>query len=187
MSIDGKNVFMPRFIAFDVETPNHNNDRISAIGISVIEDGSIVDSYFSLVNPETYFDTFNVELTEISEETVKNAPTFPKVWSEIEPLMSSGMLVAHYAPFDIGVLKKCLVHYGIEWKKYLKYVCTVRMGRTLLPGMSHKLNVLCDYYNICLEHHKADSDSRACAEILLRYIADGADVKQFVRTCSLKA
>ena len=62
MSMDGKNVFMPRFIAFDFETPNHNNDRISAIGISVIEDGTIVDSYFSLVNPETNFDTFNIEL-----------------------------------------------------------------------------------------------------------------------------
>lgn len=58
------------------------------------------------------------------------------------------------------------------------------MGRRLLPGMSHKLNVLCDHYGICLDHHKADSDSRACAAILLRYLVDGADIRQFIRTCS---
>ena len=30
-----------RYIAFDVETPNYANDRISAIGISVIENGCV--------------------------------------------------------------------------------------------------------------------------------------------------
>ena len=35
-----------------------------------------------------------------------------------------------------------------------------------------------------LDHHKADSDSRACAEILLRYLEGGADIRQFIRTCS---
>ena len=34
-----------RYIAFDVETPNRYNDRISAIGIAVVEDGEIVHSF----------------------------------------------------------------------------------------------------------------------------------------------
>ena len=29
-------------------------------------------------------------------------------------------------------------------------------------------------------------DSRACAEILLRYLEAGAEVKDFIRTCSFK-
>ena len=33
-----------RYIAFDVETPNRWNNRMSAIGITVIEDGEIVRS-----------------------------------------------------------------------------------------------------------------------------------------------
>ena len=45
-----------RFVAFDVETPNHFNNRMSAIGIAVIEDGEIVYSFHSLVNPEADFD-----------------------------------------------------------------------------------------------------------------------------------
>lgn len=176
---------MPRFIAFDVETPNHLSDRMSAIGITVIEDGTIKDEFYSLINPETYFDYFNTRLTGISAETVWDAPTFPELWPEIEPLMSGGLLVAHNAVFDMGVLKKCLQYYEIDWKPYVRYICTVQMGRRILPGISHKLDVLCDYYGIELDHHQAASDSRACAKILLRYLEQGADIRKSIRTCSL--
>ena len=52
--------------------------------------------------------------------------------------------------------------------------------------MSHKLNTLCDYYGIALNHHQAASDSHACAEILLRYLERGADVRQHIRTYSFR-
>ena len=68
---------MSRFIVFDVETPNSLNNRMSAIGITVIENGAIIDEFYSLVNPETRFDAFNVQLTGISEKSVRNAPLFP--------------------------------------------------------------------------------------------------------------
>ena len=71
---------MSRFIVFDVETPNRYNNRMSAIGIAVIEDGVIVNEYYSLVDPEQPFDYFNTRLTGISEETVIGAPTFPELW-----------------------------------------------------------------------------------------------------------
>ena len=171
-----------RYIAFDVETPNRYNNRMSAIGIAVIEDGQIVDTFYSLVDPEQPFDWFNSVLTGINEETVFDAPSFPEVWEQIEPIMSSGILVAHNASFDMGVLRKCLDSYEIEWKPYVKGICTVTMGRSILPGISHKLNDLCDYYGICLNHHQADSDSQACAEILLRYIENGADPAKYIRT-----
>ena len=102
-----------RYIAFDVETPNSANDRMSAIGITVIENGVIVDDFYSLVNPEARFDYFNIQLTGITPEMAAEAPAFPQLWAEIEPLMSSGVLVAHSAPFDMGVLAKCLNAYGI--------------------------------------------------------------------------
>lgn len=174
-----------RYIVFDVETPNRYNNRISAIGITVLEDDCIIDSFFSYVDPECSFDYFNTQLTGIDEDTVSDAPTFPQLWEEIEPLMSSGVLVAHNAPFDMGVLKKCLRDYDIYWKSEVPYCCTVQMGRRILPGISHKLNCLCDYYGICLDHHQADSDSRAAAEILLRYMETGAETSSFVKNYRL--
>ena len=53
---------MARFVAFDVETPNAFNNRMSAIGISVLEDGVITEEFYSLVNPEADFDWFNIQI-----------------------------------------------------------------------------------------------------------------------------
>lgn len=177
---------MYNYVAFDVETPNRENNRISAIGISVIENGVITEEFYSLVNPETYFDYFNTRLTGISEESVETAPNFAELWRQIEPLMNKGILTAHNATFDLGVLKRCLQAYGIEWKPYVHYLCTVQTGRKHLPDMPHKLNDMCDYYGIELLHHHAGSDSRACAEILLNYEKDGAELNRFIRTYKLK-
>lgn len=176
---------MAIYIVFDVETPNRANNRMSAIGISAIKDDRIVANYFSLVNPETHFDYLNTQLTGIHAEMVRNAPNFAELWKKIEPIMSKGILVAYNAPFDMGVLRACLRDYGITWKPTADYLCTVRIGRRVLPHMKHNLNVLCDHYGIALNHHQADSDSHACAEILLRYMESGVDVSQFVKQYKL--
>ena len=136
---------MTRYIVFDVETPNRYNNRISAIGISVVEDAKIINEYFYFVNPGQRFDWFNTQLTGISAELVADAPTFPQLWKVIEPVMNSGILVAHNASFDMGVIRKCLRDYGIAWKPQVRGLCTVVMGRRLCPGISHRLNDLCDY------------------------------------------
>ena len=52
---------MTRYIVFDVETPNRYNNRISAIGISVVEDAKIIKEYFYFVNPGQRFDWFNTQ------------------------------------------------------------------------------------------------------------------------------
>ena len=175
-----------RFICFDVETPNARNDRMSAIGITVVEDGAVTEEFFSYVNPEEPFDAFNTELTGIGPETVADASTFEALWPRIKALMSGGILVAHNAPFDLGVLKKCLNDYGIRWKARALYVCTVQIGRRVLPEISHKLNDMCRYYGIELNHHQADSDSRACAEILLRYMRAGIRVSDYMKSWWMK-
>jgi DNA polymerase-3 subunit epsilon len=48
--------------------------------------------------------------------------------------------------------------------------------------MKHNLKVMCEYYGIPLDHHKADSDSHACAEILIKYFEEGVDEKSIIRT-----
>ncbi len=172
---------MAVYIVFDVETPNRANDRISAIGISAIKDRKIVADYYSLVDPETHFDSFNTQLTGISTETVRGAPNFAMLWQQIEPIMNKGILVAHNAVFDMSVLHACLRSYGIAWKPTAEYLCTVQIGRRVLPNMRHNLNVMCEYYGIALNHHRADSDSHACAEILLRYMESGVDVSKYIK------
>lgn len=172
---------MGRFVCFDVETPNRYNDRMSAIGVTVVEGGDVVDEFYSLVDPETFFDGFNVRLTGITPAMAAEAPTFPELWDlKLRELFSEGVLVAHNATFDLSVLGKCLRHYDAPFRRLVPYACTVRMGRRFLPGMpNHKLSTMCDYLNIDLMHHNAGSDAHACAEILRTYIQLGADIGRF--------
>ena len=175
-----------RYIAFDVETPSHANDRMSAIGIAVVEGGRIVEEHEALVDPEVPFDLFNIRLTGIGPDQVAGAPTFPALWREIRPLMDSGVLVAHNAPFDMSVLAKCLRGYGICWRPTVRYACTCQMSRRLLPRLpDHRLDTLCRYLDVPLDHHRAGSDSRACGELLLHYLRSGADPAPFLRTYDL--
>lgn len=170
-----------RYIAFDVETPNSRNNRMSSIGIAVMEAGEIVESFYSLIDPECHFDYFNVTLTGITPEMVKGKPTFPELWLEIEPIMSSGILVAHNAPFDMSVLAKCLRDYGIVWRPRVAYCCTCQIAKRLMPYLpNHKLNTICDDLVIDLDHHDAGSDARACAEILCWLMGNG-DISAFAR------
>ena len=171
-----------RYIAFDVETPNYRNDRMSAIGVTVIDHGRIVDDFFTLVDPETYFDDFNIQLTGITPEAVAGQPAFPALWRQIEPVMSSGILIAHNAPFDMRVLADCLRAYGIDWQPSARYACTCQMGRACYPELAnHKLNTLCAYLDLNLDHHNAGSDSRACAELLLDYMRRRLNIRRYVR------
>ena len=176
------------YIVFDVETPNAANDRISAIGVTVVSGGRITESFATLVDPEAPFDPFNIALTGITPAAVLGKPNFPALWARLAGLFSSGVLVAHNAPFDLGVLAKCLRDYGIAWKQEAAYLCTCQMGRTCLPDApNHKLNTLCALLHIPLDHHDAGSDSRACAALLQHYLARGWDPARYLRRYDVTA
>lgn len=178
---------LDRCICFDVETPNSRNHRMSAIGIAVVQDGEIIRDFYTLVNPETSFDAFNIQLTGIDPDKVRSKPTFPVLWELIAPWMDSGVLVAHNAAFDMSVLAKCLRDYDIPFKPRVSYACTCQMGRRLLPGMpNHRLNTLCDALGFELDHHNALSDARACAMLLLHYQKMGATLRPFLRTYDME-
>ncbi len=172
-----------RIVAFDVETPNWRCDRISAVGVAVVAGGEIIARFASLVNPETDFDAFNVALTGITPEQARLAPTLPQLWGELGPLLQSGLLIAHNAAFDLHVLADCRRHYQLDLPRYVRYACTVQMGRRCYPQLAdHRLDTLCRYRGIALDHHRADSDSCACAALFLDYLRSGLRVQPFLRT-----
>lgn len=175
-----------RYIVFDVETPNYRNDRMSALGVTVVENGAITGDYAFLINPQCGFNYFNIQLTGITPQMVRDKPCFPELWPRLEPIFDSGVLVAHNAPFDMRVLAACLRDYGISWKPQVPYACTCRMSRKLLPDLpNHRLNTICGYLGIALEHHNAASDSHACAELLRRCLSAGMEVNSFIKTYTL--
>lgn len=172
-----------RFIAFDLEMPGQHEPRISAIGITVIENRKITDELYYLVNPETEFDPYVVKLIGITPEMVENEPPFPVIWEKIRDIMSSGVLVAHGAAGDLGTLCLCLKHYGIKWQDKIPYLCTCDIGLKSFPDLDgYSLDVMCEHIGFPLNHHYALSDSEGCARLLLDYIDRGIDVESFVST-----
>lgn len=162
---------MNRYICFDVETPNSKNDRICAIGIAVLENGEVTQAKSYLVNPECDFSYWNIKTHGIQPEDVAEAPTFPAVWSEIRDLFFGNIIAAHNARFDMSVLSKTLIGYGL-FGPVVRYICTCIAARHAIPEVEqHGLGYLCTALNIPLEHHNAGSDSVACAR-LLRIVLD---------------
>ena len=81
------------------------------------------------------------------------------------------------------MLGRCLRDYGIFFHRQVPYACTCQMSRRLLPQLpNHRLDTLCRYLHLELNHHQAGSDSRACGQILLHLMDTGASLSPFMRT-----
>ncbi|MDD6044099.1 MAG: 3'-5' exonuclease [Clostridia bacterium] len=163
---------LERYTAVDVETPNRNNDSICSIGIVHMEYGTPVYLREFLVNPHEHFDDYNIKIHGITPEMVKDAPTFREIWPEIAPFFS-GIMAAHSATFDLGVICKSLALCDIPIPD-ITYACTLTKARKHLPKEecgSHRLNDLCAGLNVPLEHHhNALDDALGCALILEKLI-----------------
>ena len=178
---------MSRYVVFDTETPNSRNDRMCQIGVSVVENGRITESFVRLVDPECDFAVFNVMLHGITPEATYGSPCFAELWrGELEEVFSDGVLVAHNAPFDMPVLAKCLRGEGVRERERTRHNSTHRASPRALPSLpNHKLDTLSAALGIELDHHDAGSDAEACARIFLASIECGAEPGAFLREYDL--
>lgn len=165
---------MAKFYVVDTETPNMQNDRICSIAITTIDNGIIKETKHWFVNPECHFDQKNIGIHHITPDIVKDAITFDKLWNEIGDYFKNNIIVAHSAASaDLNYIKKTLLSYGIV-EKPIRFFCTYQWSCRLFPKLQHhRLNDMCNYFNIPLNHHDASSDSKACAELLLKIMENG--------------
>lgn len=117
---------MKDFAAIDFETANQQRTSVCSVGIVIVRDGEIADSYYSLIKPEPeYYSYWNTRVHGLTLEDTMNADVFPKVWAEIAPKIEGLPLVAHNAPFDEGCLKAVFQMYQMEYPGY-EFHCTCR-------------------------------------------------------------
>lgn len=152
-----------RCVALDFETAN--NDPVSAcsVGLARMEDGRMVDSRYSLINPPSaYFSPVNISIHGIRPEDVSAAPTFDQLWPELLLFIGDDLLIAHNAPFDIGILRAMLRHYELPIPP-LRYTCTVRISRKVWPELpSHRLTDLSRHFGFDYQAHHALEDAVNC-------------------------
>lgn len=158
---------MNSFTAIDFETAQGNMTSICQVGLVHVVNGIITDELNILVQPPNnyYWGRF-IDIHGITPEMTRNAPTFDKVWHQIEPFISCQNVVAHNGlRFDFPVLNKTLDYYRMSTPTYEKH-CTYHIFK---KGLAF----LCHQYNISLNHHDALSDAKACAELFKIHLGDG--------------
>lgn len=161
---------MPRtWVAIDFETASRERASACALGLAVIDGDRIVERRDWLIQPPgNYFEPINTRIHGIHADLVAQEPEFDEVWAEIEPYLSGSVVLAHNAPFDVGVLRASLQRYDLPAPPVAGYFCTVTMSRRVWPHLAdHKLSSVCRHCGIGLVHHEAASDAAACAQIAL--------------------
>ena len=73
------------FIAIDFETANQEPSSVCSVGVVMVRDGQIVDSFYSLIQPEpNYYNYWCQRVHGISQDDTEDAPVFSKVWQQLE-------------------------------------------------------------------------------------------------------
>ena len=154
------------YVALDVETANSFRGSICSIGLVKFQNGEVVDSFYSLINPEEDFDYRNINIHGITQKDILNSPIFPEIRQRIIDFIGTNIVVSHFAQFDIGALKDAYLKYNLDFDD-VKFVCSYRLAKIALPGLiNYKLKTLTKELNIKLEHHNALSDAKASGLIL---------------------
>ncbi len=97
---------MKDFAAIDFETANQQRTSVCSVGIVIVRDGEVADSYDSSSSPRLgILLLLEHPGSRVNLEDTMNADVFPKVWAEFAPKIEGLPLVAHNAPFDEGCLK----------------------------------------------------------------------------------
>lgn len=161
---------MTDFAAIDFETANFHRSSVCSVGIVVVRDGEIADTFYSLIHPvPNYYCDVNVSVHGITEVDTCDAPFFPEVWAVIAPMIKGLPLVAHNSPFDQSCLKAVMEYYEMPYPDYT-FHCTCRAARRILGKQipNHQLHTVAEHCGYNLEnHHHALADAEACAHIAL--------------------
>lgn len=162
------------YSVIDVETTglsSGSGDRIVEIGVARLsDDGSIIDTFDSLVNPEGPVKATRIH--GITDAMVTDAPRFPDIIERLCTILDGTVPAAHNASFDMGFLKEEFRRAGIPFPN-VKPVCTLILARRHLSHLPSKSLESCRRFLGIDDSgaHNALADAHAAAGVL-RYIIE---------------
>lgn len=162
---------MKEYLVVDLETtgldPKRGNEIIE-IGITEIKNDQIVRNYSRFVKPTKKIPEIITEITNITDEMVKDAESIEEVLPRFRQFLGDRTMIAHNAKFDLGFLNHYLEKLNLE--PITKSICTIEMlkDETTYKGKNRKLETACKFYGIENQNaHRADSDTLATAKLFL--------------------
>ncbi|MDU1583763.1 MAG: exonuclease domain-containing protein, partial [Peptoniphilus harei] len=169
------------YVVFDIETTglSSRNDKITEIGAVKIVDGTIVDRFSQLINPEKEIPQVVVELTGISNAKVENEPTIEEVIPKFYDFSRDSVLVAHNAKFDISFIRREYANNNLEFSHPI--LDTLVLARAIMTDMKRfNLGTLCKNLGVSLVGaHRAVNDAEATAAMFIKLIERFKREKEF--------
>lgn len=157
-----------KYVAFDIETTGLDSqyDEIIELGAIKIENGKEIAVYHTLVKPENELDEFITELTGITNEMLKEAPTIREVLPNLINFIEDSIVLGHNVNFDINFIYDNLVKEKMN-PIANDFVDTLRLSRKLLPELKHhRLCDLVNYYNIdTIRSHRSLEDVKTTIQV----------------------
>ena len=148
------------YCVLDLETTGFSpvTEKITEIGIMKVKDGKVVGEFSCFVNPEKPIPARVVELTNITDDMVRDAETIGQVFPKMLDFIEGCVLVAHNAEFDMGFLKYNAKILGYDFD--FTYVDTLSLAKALFPDFkTYKLGRIAKNLAIKVEvAHRALDD-----------------------------
>lgn len=148
-----------------------NGGRATEIAAVLVRDGTVVDTWSSLMNSGAWVPPYIQALTGISNEMLAGAPDSAEVMRELARFTQGCPLVAHNASFDRGFWQAEMARARIDADPAHEFACTVLLSRRLWPEAgSHSLGSLVRFHELRFNGraHRAMADARVTAELLLK-------------------
>lgn len=148
------------YCVLDLETTglSFRTEKITEIGVMKVKGGEVLEEFSCFVNPEKPIPQKVVEVTNITDDMVKDAETIDFVMPKLLDFLGDSVLVAHNADFDIGFLKYNAKELGYELNN--TYLDTLRLAKDLFPDYKkYKLGIIAENLGIKVEvAHRALDD-----------------------------
>ena len=156
------------YCVLDLETTglSFRTEKITEIGVMKVKNGEVIDSFSCFVNPEKPIPPKVVEVTNITDDMVKDAETIDKVMPKLLEFIGDSVLVAHNADFDIGFLKHNAKELGYSLEN--TYMDTLKLAKQLFPDFKkYKLGMIAEKLGIKVEvAHRALDDVDTTVKVL---------------------
>lgn len=158
-----------RFIAVDVETANSDVSSICQLGLACVKNDGTITPISVLVDPETTFDSFNIDLHGIDERQVTGQANFENVIQNFRAFLDRHLLVQH-STFDRRAINAACERYSLPVPNF-RWHDSVTIARHAWPELKgnggHGLANLKTVLDLDFNHHDAGEDAKAAAMVVL--------------------
>lgn len=151
------------YVVLDIETTGLNkiDDRITQISAIKFKNDKEIDRLDQLLNPQKEIPEDIQYLTHITNEMVKDKPTFSDFNSKLSTFIGQFPIVGHNVKFDINFL----IQNEIDLKD-IYYEDTLPLSQRKLPDLkNHKLVTLKKFFGINNISHNALNDCETTAVV----------------------